>query len=257
MTHREQLPAPKSVIEICDQIDAVVHNHADRVREFSGGEGYEGEIESMLLMKLVERQAISVTKLARTDLALLPSAAVCARAAMEAATAAVWITRPEDRWAQEGRFIGQLESEEFGLNKLSKRLDPLAQSISERSRLFREFREGLTELLPGHVKVSTKRPDVAAMLADIGFENMYPLYIWLSAFAHSTHAATGMFRRNLGIYKELGDFTKPSDWSVPLHAVWFGLIVGGMHLIEIFGGTAPALVTHEEFKKVQTQILSL
>ena len=57
------------------------------------------------LSNLALRHAESTVTLARTDMALAPSAWVTARAATEAAARCIWLLQPEDEWQREARWL--------------------------------------------------------------------------------------------------------------------------------------------------------
>jgi hypothetical protein len=73
---------------------------------------FESDVEALLLFNLVIRDIEAILTLARTDLVLLPSANVLARAVFEIALKAAWIVQPDDPFDREVRWLAHLAEEE-------------------------------------------------------------------------------------------------------------------------------------------------
>jgi hypothetical protein len=66
----------------------------------------------------------------------------------------------------------------------------------------------------------------------------YLTYRITSQYAHTTHWATGLYRKNLGVAAEYGDFTNRGMWHLPLDLAWFALEAPTARLLTCLGADA-------------------
>lgn len=190
---------------------------------------YEADRESILMMWLLMRHVESVIALARRDLILLPGAYLSARVAFEIGIKILWMLDPEDPFKREVRWLTHLRTEEDFHRKIA---NEIGQSASNRADLIGSFRTSVERKLPPKYQLLKQLPNFREMLISIGEERKYSLYIILSQYIHSTHAATGLYRQNLGNSIIISDETSPTHWNIPLSACYFGLASAGCRIFQ-------------------------
>jgi hypothetical protein len=220
---------------------------------------YESDIEALNLRNLIIRHTESVLVLARDDLVLLPSAMVIARASYEAAIKLIWMTLPEDPFDREIRWLAQLRTEEQYYAKIAARLANYESGDTEQriSDQIRDFRVAVTEKLPDGYEPLTRLPNLYQMLESFGEERKYLAYLVACQFTHSTHHATGRYRKNLGNKKQLGEHITARDWYSVLWITCSALLGAGQHFIVRAGGDPSDFVSSqfdEEVKSVLSAI---
>jgi len=209
---------------------------------------YEADAESVNLMRLVIRHVEGVILLAKEDLVLLPAALSMARTAFELGVKINWLLQPDDPFAREARWLSQLRNGEEYYKKTS---DVLAkfnvdnQYFKGREKMIKEFREGITKLLPSEHKVVNKMPNLRDMLVALKDEERYVLYIHLSQYTHGSHFATEVYRKNLGTKQVFGEHIEPSNWQVPLAACWYTMATAATLVISRLNGNVSAYITQE------------
>ena len=87
---------------------------------------------------------------------------------------------------------------------------------------------------------AAKLPNLREMAAELGREERNFVYRIASQYAHASHVGTGVYRRNLGVDAELGDFTTADQWLTPLSLSWFALKAPTSRLLTCAGGDALA-----------------
>ena len=215
---------------------------------------YESDIEAYNLLNLIIRHTESVLALARDDLVLFPSAMVIARASYEAAIKMIWITLPEDPFDREIRWLAQLHTEEQYYAKIAARLATYGSGDAEQriSDQLRDFRVSVTEKLPDGYEPLTRLPNLFQMLESFGEERKYLAYIEACQFTHSTHHATGLYRKNLGNKKQLGENITASDWYSALWITSSALLGAGQRFIVCAGGDPSDFVSPQFDKEVKS-----
>lgn len=166
------------------------------------------------------RHIEGVIALAKTDLVLLPPAVAASRACIEAAAKGAWLVDRDDQFDREGRWLIHLASEERYLDRIAKRLGERGREVSalrQRRSEIAAFRLAVSEKLPSGVKLLPGTPSFERILEDLGGMNIYEIYIAASQSTHGEHAGTWLYRDGgLGTMKQVGEFIKASDWTLPL-----------------------------------------
>jgi hypothetical protein len=228
------MPTTKSVERVCALLDDVIESFIRTRNETLRFGKYEAAIEARLLFNLAIRHTEGVIALARHDLILLPSAQMAARAGFEAAIKAAWLVDADDPFDREARWLAHLSSEERYLSRSANELSEAEQNATvspqvrevrlaraEQLRKWeasvRDFRLEVAEMLPPDVVRLKGIPTFKDMLASLGGQKLYSLYVYLSQTAHAEHNATWLYRTGgLGTKKRIGEFVSPSDWGGPL-----------------------------------------
>lgn len=232
------LPITSEISVACNGIDAAISEFLRRRQSIKGYAQYESTAEALNLFNLAIRNIEGVLVLARDDLALLPAAFACARAALETATKAAWMVNANDVFEREVRWLAHLQEEERVFERVAKRrrdegLDD--QSLNERAAERTRFRLAVTaELPPGKVLLK-RNPPMDEMLASLGSEHLYTLYIYLSQFVHGGHTATWLYRKGLGTERAPGEYIDPGQWYTLLRMCWLTLIEPGSLVLRRLG----------------------
>ena len=228
----------------------VLEEAVGRVLEAYGTVGpvgkYEADYEAKTLLWLIVRNVEGVYELARKDLVLLPPAMSAARSAFEIAIRALWLLAPSDPFQREVRWLAHLQTEENYLDRVANRLQLMGIPSTEcanQAAVARKFRLDVTQLLPRGYSPLKKIPNLEEMLASLGLKDRYLNYIEFSQFAHGTHVAGGLYRKNLGCEKRSGEFICTADWYQPLGACAFALTNVGNRVVETFGGSSEPYLT--------------
>jgi hypothetical protein len=252
----ETLRAPTTaVLAACDQVDMAIEGFISAKSKLLPTP-YEADGEALNLFNLVIRHAEGVLALARADLVLVPPAYATARAAFEAATRAAWMVNADDPFDREARWLVHLQEEERARQRASERATDAesAARFAQHARTIKEFREGVTDAMPKHVKLLAAVPNLLEMSRSIGGEHLYLLYIFLSQFAHGGHMATSLYRQNLGTEKKLGEFVMPSNWYIALRLCWLSLYEPGNIVLSRVSGSPVRFLTPTQEHAVQSAI---
>ena len=246
------LPTTPEVGFVCDELEMAIKRFLDARSSLPPLGRYESQVEAINLFYLALRDIEGVYTLARSDLILIPPAMASARAGFEAAVKAMWMVDADDPFECEGRWLAHLKAEERFHSRIAARYSEIAKDARharERVKSIASFSQAVQEKLPPGITVLNGNPSVDKMLEATGVDHQYAAYIYLSQFAHAEHAATWLYRaRGLGVEMLLGDFTKPSDWHVPLGVAWFALVHSGRVLLKRLGGDPDLFIRkdHEE-----------
>lgn len=202
---------------------------------------YEAELEANLMIGLIIRHAEAVGVLARDHVVLYPAAMTVARAAYEAALRALWMLDPEAPFERERRWLAHLENSERLHTNLAGTLSRAGfRDEAERNRRLaegiRSFRLGVIAELPEGISPPEKLPKLERMVSELGREERYLPYRIASQYAHATHFATGVYRKNLGVAIETGEFIEPERWRTPISLAWFALEAPTKRLLECLAG---------------------
>lgn len=256
MSHIIQPPTPE-IIALCDTIDRTIEAYLTTLGKGKTKLGrFEVEVEASCLQKLVIRHAEAFVLMARHDLVLLPAAQVSARSAFEAHLKILWMLKPVDPFEQEARWVLHVRSSSEHWAKLAKS-ESLAKEfrsdcVKQRDALD-TFSSQITQLLTRQsYTVPAKAVSLWDILKDLDQKHLYPLYIYLSAFAHTNYEAGSLYRKHLGNGKELGEFITPADWALPIEAIWKSLFVTSRRVLELVEppeGTFPEDLLHDEFQR--------
>jgi hypothetical protein len=112
---------------------------------------WEADVEAMLLQSQAIRDIEAILELAGTDLVLLPSGNVLARAVFEIALKAAWLVQPEDPYEREVRWLVHLEEDARVNEKVAIKVSAFGgndRPFQERGTTFRNFAQAVAAKLP-------------------------------------------------------------------------------------------------------------
>jgi|GEM_PF-3347576 len=218
------LPPTEQLLAACEHLERVITRLIAARDELDVGR-YEADVEACLLFNLVLRHVESVLVLARHDMVLLPAAFTAARAAFETSNKAAWLIDADDPFEREARWLAHLGEEE----RVYQRAMARAEEASAKSSFGRyaadlgEFKTAVAALMPSHIKPLKGNPNLEEICRSIGGDRLYAMYIYLSQFVHGGHLATSLYRQNLGIKKEFGEYIRHGHWYIALRICWLSL----------------------------------
>lgn len=231
------MPPPQEVLRVTTLINKAIGrvlNSSYPARDKLTGE-FEAPLEAWALLILLVRNVEAILTLAEDDLVLFPSAVVLARSAYESSVKIQWLLAPDDDFDREVRWLAQVKSEIEFLEKGEKLLKKWTTSDSRSLRFNREtlehFHEQVSKLVPPGHKPMAKLPNIYDMLASLGEEKRYHLYVAACQYSHSTHFATGLYRQGIGIHKQFGEFITPSLWNLAFKTAWYALMSGSFAFV--------------------------
>lgn len=243
--------------KVCVLLEQLIHHFLNPPTPYDLGE-FEFKTECYILIGLIIRDVESITTLGKSDLVLLPSAMNLARSALEKAIIILWILNPDDPFNREVRWLAQIKTEEDYLARISRRMNELGvdnQEFLKNKDAISKFRMEVIDVLPKPYEPLKERPDVASMMKAIGELDRYPIYSALSQYTHGTHAATGLYRKGLGIYKEIGEYTSPDSWAVILDVCKYSLVSAGGRFIQALDGDVSACFSKEILREIDDNIV--
>lgn len=208
--------------------------------------GFEVDCAVPALIEHAILQAKAAGELARLNVAYSPAAASCARSAMEVGALAAWLSKPNEPHDREGRWLGYFKSlEEFSrrmANEL-KNLDPnVPRQLDE---TIAKYMKGMCAPRFGKTITLVPRPSMKAMLADLGYEHLYPAYREVCEVIHGGPDTINRHRvfhrsRELPMGFEFGVFPDEMDWQIAFRIASWGVAVSGYHSLRNFGITTSA-----------------
>jgi hypothetical protein len=86
---------------------------------------------------------------------------------------------------------------------------------------------------------------------------MYSLYALLAAYVHGGHASTWLYRRDLGMDKEFGEFITPAEWYLPLWASWSSIHFLGGYVLQHLGAQESDFISHAQNAAIDHALHSL
>jgi hypothetical protein len=177
------LPITPAIACACDLLDEFVGNFITACLKILPLLGkYEAEVEAFNLFRLAIRDVEGVIELARSDLALLPPALAAARACFENAVKACWLVDADNPFDREARYLNHLKSEERYLQKVAERIEDteLKERLRRQELVVHEFRIGIQNKMPKHIKLLPGTPSFEEMLQSVEGKPVYPFYMMLS-----------------------------------------------------------------------------
>lgn len=205
---------------------------------------WEAPRHGWALGNLAIRHTEATALMARTDVAMAPTAFVTARAAVESAARSIWLMEPEDVWEREARWVAFLRE---GGRLAERRQLAENERLSGRARAIRDFASEVGQKLPAGTEIPGI-PSIDSLLARYG-TTLDAFYVHSSQYTHSAELATSAFRVNLGIAADFGDYTDVEDWIVPLRQAWQAATARALQLMKIVGDKPGA-----ELKRVEAQV---
>jgi hypothetical protein len=222
MTTKRLFPPTPDLTAACDKIDEAAGLLLRDVWEpFPRLGRYESDVEARVLFTGLLRHVEALLECARADLAFLPAASTIARAALEQGVKIRWLLHPPEIFDREARFLAHLSDEERMLERCARYSG--VDAFRERAAKVQEFRKGVEDALPPEIARLPRIPNLDAMMAEIGEAKRYFQYTLLSQYAHGSHFGGGIYRRNLGTEKELGERVSATEWALLLQVSWWSL----------------------------------
>ena len=220
---------------------------------------FESDIEAMKLLTLVVRDIEAIIELAKIDLVLVSAANILARAAFEIAVKAAWMVTPDDPFEREVRWLAHLQEEERMHERIAGRVAQFGgnpASFQQQRDNIRAFRTGVIDVLPPGYTPLPGNPSVEQMLGDIGQKRVYSIYTLLAAYVHGSHSATSLYRRNLGTFKEHGEFVDAESWYLALWTSSKTLHVLGSYVLDHLKATNPESISDDQQIEDELHLLS-
>lgn len=187
---------------------------------------WEAPLEAFSVSGVCVRNIEAAAVLARTDELLAPAVWANARNAFEIAVRVNWLLHSSDPFQCETRWLAFVEEYERFHQRMARESiigsDRANRHLATAHGL-REFRIAVEAQLPDGYARQARIPSVRDMLNEASSESMYRIYIEASQYLHGSMAASAMYRRNLGIDKQFGDYTSIFDWILPLRVCWLSL----------------------------------
>jgi len=219
MSEETQKPAPPEIRGACDHIDSLLASFLAARRKASFSRRFEAPVEVRCLLNLMLRYAESIITLAREDLVLLPAANVVARSMLEAGYRAMWLLDPVDPFEREARWLATIETAIAHYRKLSTAevlSDKERQHFATRMEAYKRFSKNMAERCAAEGNKSVKLPNFREIAENSLLPDCYHLFVLLSAYTHSNFVALDLYRKDLGLSKEFGEFITPSAWALSL-----------------------------------------
>ncbi|MYV77976.1 hypothetical protein GT352_29190 [Streptomyces sp. SID1046] len=197
---------------------------------------WEAPAEARALSNLMIRNLEATLLLARTDEVMVGAAWTCGRSVFEHAVRIMWLLHPDDAYDRECRWLGVLADTERSHRLVAEAMEnaptgPAGANHREMADAMQAFRDGVTALLPAGY-TPQKPPSFERMLRSIDSTQMYRFYREGSQFVHGSMWGTALYRRNLGVDAQFGEFTRTEDWIVPLSLCWLSLRNAGWVLLD-------------------------
>lgn len=248
----------QEILSAADLIDEAVERLIRACSNIGPLGRYEADVECRNLLVLVIRHSEGFTVLARRDLVSLPSAMVICRAAFETAVKILWMLDPDDPFEREARWLAHLDTEVRFQCKIASHLGK--SDLSEKTNagaILRQFHSSVAQRLPAGYAVPRQLPNLFEMLKALGEEAKYSVYLVGCQYAHSTHFATGLYRKHQGTMKTHGESIKAEDWWTGFSMIWYALHASGHRFLAKTGGKPADFLSAEFATRVQDAVNAL
>jgi len=190
---------------------------------------WEAPRHAWCLSNLALRHEQAVLTLARTDQVLVPAAWAAARAAMEAAGRALWLTMPEDPWVRERRWLVFVDESA----RFHERMATEANSGQEEATGISNFAAEVRALLPRGDPVHGI-PSTTEMLTPYG-KGLPTLYALCSQYVHGADAALSQWRSGLGTTAAYGQQVESCEFATPISIAWQAFRATAVTLMRVCG----------------------
>jgi hypothetical protein len=246
------MPMTEEIATKCDLLDQMIEAFLAAIKTADGSlSQYEAPVEAFKLFNLTIRNVEGVIALARTDLVLLPAAALAARGAFESSVRAAWMANAADPFERETRWLAHLKTEEEHLSRVIRVLGALGASTEiidrqeQRLKSINDFRQGVASQLEARgYDTNVAVPHFRECLRSLGEERTYVLFMQLSQIAHATHASTWFYRSGgVGTKAIGGEFVDADDWNLPLNICLFVFKIPSLLLLRQLGADVEKLAT--------------
>lgn len=222
-------PSPQ-LLRVAEVIDQMIARYLMALRSAIIGR-WEAPQEAFALAWLLIRNIEATLLMARYDEVLVTAAWSNARVAFELSARIIWMLQPDDRFEAECRWLAFLAEWEDTERKLAREVPDRTDFHAKRADRIQEFREGVATALPEGYQPATI-PRFRDMLTALGNPQMYRLYREGSQYVHGSMYASSRYSENLGIYRDLGDFTSTLDWILPMRLCWLSLREAAKFLLD-------------------------
>jgi hypothetical protein len=258
MTTEEIIIPPNSDInKACDLLDQLIHNFLEARDTITTWGKFEAPVECLNLLYLMSRNIASITLMARHDLVLLPGAVHLTRSVFEMAIKVLWMLNPSDEFEREVHWLAQLQTEVTYFKGYSDRLRVMGSDNSDAVKSCEYtsgYMEEVVKVLPKPYKPLKKIPNMYEMMDKIGARDKYLDYMYMSQFTHSTHVATGVYRRGLGNDAVFGEYIRPDDWRQVFSLCWYSFDKSGNRILEVLGGDIGKFYTDDFIQEFERTI---
>jgi hypothetical protein len=220
-------PPSKALLDACEALEDVVVTFLQARKRVTGIGEYESTTHAIALTNLAIRFIEGTIELARRDVALLPSGMVTARAAYEAGIRIAWLLAPDDLFASESRWVSLIGEELDHTRRVAAFFGAGSSTVKRAQQRHAElagFRDHvITQLRERGYVVDKRAPNLRKMLADLGEDRKYLMYVEASQVGHAAWAGAELYRRNLGAEIEFGEFAGEDGWRAALSMCWWVL----------------------------------
>jgi hypothetical protein len=209
---------------------------------------YEASDEALSILYLMTRNVEAIVLLARQNLALVGPAMAIGRATFEQGLRVKWMLYPTGLFEREARWLAMVKESEESYRKFANGMEAAGEGaeivtgLRETEAMIREFRLAVETALPDGIKRPKRVPDFLSIAKSIGEESKYFVYSFASQYVHGTITATELYRRNLGIHKEFGEYIRPSSWGLPFLLAWYGFGTAAVYFLSSVGGDVEAFL---------------
>jgi Family of unknown function (DUF5677) len=249
-------PEMKVVLE---EIQGLLDRLGECLDDVRDWEKYESDITAENLLRILRRDIEGVLCLANRDLRLLPPALVIARSIIETFGNLLWLI---DSPKATKRGVNHLILIEHEIQQITIYIDNLKElqvpfeNFENDIKLLKSYQKQIKqELKVDHNNKSIS--DFKQRLKNIHQEKFYPAYCRLSQSVHANHAATWIYKRDLGEGNGFGEIIEPRDWHTPLYICCYTLAVAGKKFLETFGKNPETFLNEEIDSKIENALKSL
>lgn len=252
-------PSPE-MRAVLAEIQGLLDRLGECLVDVRGWEQYQSDITAENLLRILRRDVEGILCLANRDMLLLPPALVIARSVLETFGNLLWLIdspKAKKRGVNHLKLIEhEIQEIEQNYIKSLKGLQVSFQEFDNEVRLLRDYQNQIKqELKVDHNNKSIS--DFKQRLKDIHQEKVYPAYCRLSQSVHASHAATWIYKRDLGEGNGFGEIIEPRDWYTPLYICYYTLAVAGKKFLETFGKNSEAFLDEKIEFKIENTLKSL
>jgi hypothetical protein len=221
---------------------------------------YEAPDEALLVLSLMTRNIEAMVLIARQNLALLGPAMAIGRTTFEQGLRVKWMLYPANPFEREARWLAMMRESEESYRRLANGMDAAGEDaeigagLREHEAKMTEFRVAVESALPDGIKPPKRVPDLLSMAKSVDEERKYFFYSYASQYVHGTITATELYRRNLGIHKEFGEFIRPSSWGTPFLLAWYGFGTAALYFLSSVHGNVEAFLPDNSDEKLNEAI---
>lgn len=147
----------------------------------------------------------------------------CSRSVFESALKVLWILHPSDIFECESRYVVRLKQYEDWLIDQIKFLKTQNWNCDTYTKQKEDvccFRLDLQNLLIERGYKVLHSPNLRDILKELNEDRKYLYYRLLSSYTHGGYCSTGIYRKDLGVCKKLGEFIDIKDWKLVYAVAW-------------------------------------